>query len=355
MKRLVIAALAIGAMAACTKSTVQYEQPGEISLQPVTQKATKAAVGGAEYPTTESFNVWAWWADKNADTDLVDFTPTTDYIDEGTFVHKDNSWGGQTPYYWPTKGSLVFAGYSPASAKVEGQDAPDFDYTLSSRTFTVTNYIQSTDVAATNDLMWFDVTEKSYNHNPTENLGISVTFKHALSWLTFKFYLKEDTTPEYWTIKSVVLKGIETTANFTASTTETFWTPPTVAPTEGITVYSNTTGHLVQNTYDTDDDAIPENTHNGVLIIPQSCSFTDKNNYEAALVIEYDLKTPASSKEHPEYISHSVTLSLEHGTDGKKWEIGKHYIYTITFGGNEILIYPEVTTWTDVNQNIEVQ
>ena len=44
MKKLVFAALTIAAMAACTKSNVQYEQPGEIAFQPVAQKATKATI-----------------------------------------------------------------------------------------------------------------------------------------------------------------------------------------------------------------------------------------------------------------------------------------------------------------------
>lgn len=100
MKRLVIAALAIGALAACTKSNVQLEQPGEISFQPVAQKATKAAVDEANYPTTTdyNFNVWAWWGDYDAGTALASFTTTTPYIANGTFVHRTetaNSWGGR--------------------------------------------------------------------------------------------------------------------------------------------------------------------------------------------------------------------------------------------------------------------
>lgn len=348
MKRLVIAALAIGAMASCTKSTVQYEQPGEISLQPVTQKATKATFQGEVYPNGEAFNVWAWWIDPNNSSKV------TNYISEGTFKFNEvhQTWAGwdgikHYPYYWPTLGSLRFAGYSPAGANKMGTTL----YSIQNETFTITSYTQSADIDETLDLMWFDLTEP-FTGNGTK--GVPVVFKHALSWLTFKFYLKESTTPEYWTIKSVVLKGIETTANFTASTTETFWTTPTVAPTEGITVYnSNTTGHLVKKTYTSDDDAILEKTPNGVLIIPQSCSFTNKDTYDAALVIEYELKTPASSEK--DHISQSVTLSLEHGTNGEAWEIGKHYIYTITFGGNEILISPTVTKWTDEDQNIEVQ
>lgn len=354
MKKLVLAVLAIGAMAACTKSNVQYEEPGEISLQPVAQKATKAAVDGTEYPTSINFNVWAWWRNCDANTDLDEFIdPDTDpddveptpYIAKGEFEYKSGtSWGGTTPYYWPTKGSLVFAGYSPADA------SGTFSYTLGTNTFAVTDYVQSSNIAETKDLMWFDVTDVSHNQNGTS--GVPVEFKHALSWLTFKFYLKESTTPEYWTIKSVVLKGIETTADFTASTTNTAWTTPTDAPTEGITVYSNTTGHLVKKTYDTDDDAILENTHNGVLIIPQSCAPSNGTNpADAELVITYDLKSPTGRI----LTDQNVSLPLN-GTsiNDNKWNPGKHYIYTITFGANEIRIAPTVEGWTDVPVEVPV-
>ena len=70
MKKLLFAALAIAAMAACTKSNVEFDQTDEIAFQPVSQKATKAAVTGTAYPTASAynFNVWAWWADKDANT-----------------------------------------------------------------------------------------------------------------------------------------------------------------------------------------------------------------------------------------------------------------------------------------------
>ena len=367
MKRLVIAALAIGAMAACTKSNVQYEQPGEISLQPVTQKDTKAAVDGNEYPTTESFNVWAWWGDYDAATPLASFTTTTPtpYIAEGTFVHKEtaNSWGGQTPYYWPTKGSLVFAGYSPASANVEGTD---FEYYLTAHgtegqagyvapnTLLITNYIQSNNIAATKDLMWFDVTDNSHNNNGTA--GVPVTFKHALSWLTFKFNLQNtnQTAEKRWTITGVKLTGIENKGSFTAvkdGTTPTTWTDPVKSKDEErvdeISVFSGsyTVAYVDGGTVLPNTDVVFEGTNvlnNAVLVIPQSCATGD-----AKLVITYKMKTYVDGVDP---IDQEVTLPLNGSqiTDNK-WLPGKHYIYTITFGANEILIAPTVQDWDDVH------
>ena len=352
MKRLVIAALAIGAMATCTKSNVQYEQPGEISLQPVAQKATKAAVDGTYYPTETAynFNVWAWWADETAGTALAEFTSTTDYIAEGTFTARNNvSWGGVTPYYWPTKGSLVFAGYSPASAKVEGTE---FKYYLTAQgtageggyiapnTLRITNFTQPIELEQTHDLMWFDVTDNSHNNNGTA--GVPVTFKHALSWLTFKFVLADNITTHQWEITDVKLQNVNTKGDFIATKSEGVinagtWTLSTNdADKKVMTVYDTNT-HIVSTT-----PTKLEKAENGVVVIPQEC---------VKLYIIYNLTASTGEK-----ISQDVTLDLATGIAEGKWLPGKHYIYTITFGANEILIAPQVADWEDVEvENIPVQ
>lgn len=356
MKKLVIAALAFGAMAACTKSNVQFEQPGEISFQPVAQKATKAAVDGTAYPTdvAYNFNVWAWWGAQDAGTTLANFNGTTPYIAEGTFVHRnDNSWGGSTPYYWPTTGSLVFAGYSPASAKVEGTT---FEYNLSTKTFSVTDYVQSNNIANANDLMWFDVTDQSYDNNG--DAGVPVEFHHALSWLTFKFNLKEPTTANMWTITDVKLNGIEDKASFTAVKNGTQQWTTAAKSGDGkdvIDIYDGT-GYLVE--YAEDGTVLPGTDvagtnvkTNAVLVIPQSCApgtpAVDGNPAvpaDAELVITYKLKTYVGTDNYLD--DQTVTLPLN--VTDNKWAPGQHYIYTITFGGNEILIAPTVTTWNPV-------
>lgn len=344
MKKLVLAALAIGAMAACTKSNVQFEQPGEIAFQPVAQKATKAAVTGTWYPTDSkyNFNVWAWWADKDAgtsDTQIADFN--TVYINNQTFESKDYlNWGGRTPYYWPTTGSIFFAGYSPA-------DAPGgFGYSHGEKKFVVTGYEQSSDIEQTTDFMWFHLTDQSYDRNTT---AVPVQFHHALSWLSFRFNLEHPYTPTDWTVKSVKLTGIETKGNFTATKNGTSaaqgdakWSD--WAETKEVQVYNSDAGYPV--TYVTNDidfssgvkdPSILENVMNGVLVIPQSCAPTDAN-----VVIEFQQVAPSGGD-----VPQTKTLNLGGATDA--WLPGKHYIYTITFGAEEILIAPTVIDWTVVD------
>ena len=339
MKKLVLAALAIGAMAACTKSTVQYEQPGEISLQPVTQKATKAAVDGTDYPTSINFNVWAWWRNRDANTGLDEFiapdnTDPNDvpipYIAKGEFEYKSGtSWGGTTPYYWPTKGSLVFAGYSPANAR-----ATNFNYDLEHKKFTVENFIQSNEIDKTVDLMWFDVTDESYDQNGTDSKGVPVTFKHALSWLTFNFVLDKEITNHKWEITGVELQPVHTTANFSASES---WIGHTDTK-SSMTIY--TKGDEVK--YLTTTSEKYENIDKGVVVIPQEC---------VKLQVNYNLTASTGQK-----IQQDVKLDLTAGDDGDSWLPGKHYVYTVVFGANEILVSPTVTDWEDkIVDNIPVQ
>ena len=364
MKKLVLAVIAIAAMAACTKSNVQYEQPGEITLQPVAQKATKAAVDGTVYPTdvAYNFNVWAWWGDEDAGTELGNFDKKiTPYIEQGEFKFKSGtSWGGKTPYYWPTKGSLVFAGYSPAETL-----GGTFTYDIESRGFTVENYIQSNNIAEAKDLMWFDVTDESYDANVADNQGIPVTFKHALSWLTFKFN-RSNNTGELWTIKAVKLVGIEDKATFTAVKTpaSTTWKDWAISA-EGKSVVNIYTapqngGYIVGvdaaviDGTDITDDSNTNVKKNAVLVIPQSCApavnGAQAKPADAELVIKYDQKTYVGTGVLKDQI---VTLPLNGGNiDNNEWEPGTHYIYTITFGAEEILIAPTVANWDPTIETI---
>lgn len=355
MKKLVFAALAIGAMAACTKSNVQFEQPGEISFQPVAQKATKAgAVASTTYPKTSEydFNVWAWWGGNNATIDETYSMFTSPYIAAGTFTYNssDDVWGGSTPYYWPTTGSLVFAGYSPAV-----NDGGTFSYDLDDNKFIVTGYVQSDDPTKTKDLMWFDVTNESYNTRVQTGSGVCtvkagegvpVTFKHALSWLTFKFNVSAAELNKNWTVTGVTLNNIKTIGNCVAaksiaSKDAAKWDFNNIDPqvTKPMTVFSGT--QMVEyKALDADNVAVD---NGGIVVIPQQCTsvtitFTQKNYVGGS--------TPAQT----------ITLPLNAGTDSDKWLSGKHYIYTIVFSADEILITPTVAEWVpEIVDDIPVQ
>ena len=347
MKRFAFAALIIVSVAACTKSNIQYDPTGEISLQPVTEKATKAAFSDTAYGEgAPAFNIWAWWAGVDPGTSKAEFLSSQDissYIDKGEFVHRSGgSWGGTTPYYWPPEGSLVFAGYSP-SETLGGNFTYNKDEDAGA--FIVTDYMQSNDIARTVDLMWFDITDRSYNTSRNkvgdkDVNGVPVVFQHALSWLQFRFQIKEASgIYQNWLITDIRLTGVDTKADFQSNATSK-WTGHE-DPKE-IHVWNGS--HLASTAPE-----VLESTKDGVVVIPQTCASPK------SLVVTYNLKRYLGGKD--DWLrAQTVTLPLDKGIDAGTWLPGKKYIYTIVFGNNEIKISPEVKDWEDRgNVEIEVQ
>ena len=80
---------------------------------------------------------------------------------------------------------------------------------------------------------------------------------------------------------------------------------------------------------------------NGLLLIPQDVT---------SITLELEQKGSADQgfvEVNPETISLVSTIgSGSDVTTCDKWEIGKHYVYTLSISAEEILINPKVDDWT---------
>lgn len=375
MKKILFAMVAIAAMSACTKSEVQYDKPiSEIGFAPVARNITKAALGVTDnvYPETQNIGIWSNY-DGNVDSGkTVNYATqfTVSYIEDKQFTyHSDTdpkSWAGVTPYYWPTNGSLVFAGYSMTAPDAEGTNAAEVgtsrEYSFSSDELKINGYTQSTDPANTFDLLWFGRTNTSHNYRNMSK-AVDVEFSHALAWITIKVVgtgsvLDNDNV---WGITSVVINNVANSGNVTckgSGANAAKWNNLGTQD-NSITVWSvegndNTTKYT--NSQKLKSDAAPiEITPNGVLVIPQE----PKN-----LTIKYIYKTPAGVLiEEESNVPLSLNGATQPGTSGDNpipndhtnWQSGTHYTYTLTFRQSEILISPTVDTdWATVNQGVNV-
>ena len=338
MKKLFISVLAVAAAVACTKTNVDFEQSAEIGFSPVAGMISKAAITNGVYPTGQPIGIWSNYDGGIAADQTPNYTTNfkTAYLADAKFIYKQdvdgkNAWGGQTAYYWPTNGSLVFAGYSmPASGSVGTSRSYDFAYDK----MTITGYTQSNETASTFDLLWFGRTNKSYNYrNATK--AVPVTFKHALSWITIK--VQGDATSASatnpWKITSVVMNDVNTVgdAELTASATDPVVWKNWAAPMD-MTIFTG----AEQPLKDKEAKTI-ETTENGTVVIPQK---------PLQLTVTYTYKTPADV-----VITETKTVSLKI-TDKEDdttnvWKGGVHYTYTLTFKSNEILVAPTVSKWTE--------
>ena len=322
MKRFFFSVLAVGALVACTKSEVKYEGESEIAFRPVASVATKAnvmhAIDGTEYPANETFKVYAYWkSDKVAGTDHSEFAGAAEYIKGQEFAKAVDGalWRGAVkPYYWPKTGSMVFACLSPADAPVT-----NITHNVVNDQF-VFGYASPATTAETIDLMWTDATV-SYNEK-TAVPGVPVTFKHALSWITFKVKGDEVTSGGKFVINNLTINEVIPQGSFLSAGRE--W-QITGSPVD-VTVFDGEKNL-------TTEPVVIENVDRGTLVIPQ---INNTKNYKATIEFTNNLGDTV--------IKEVVTVDL-----GKGWEIGKHYTYYITMTASEILISPEVVDWVEVD------
>lgn len=324
MKKFFFSLLAIAAIASCAKTEDIYtEGDSEIKIAPVTAISTKAdylhAIDGIQYPLEEEFRVNAYW--NGNETNKL-------YLDNVVFTRRGQYWAGQdATYYWPKNGTLSFACYSPATVPYVTHEVADDLYKVA--------YAQEYLTEKTIDFMIAPITAPYTAQTATEN--VSVVFEHTLSWITLKVKAANATAAQAFTVKGLTINGVSTTANLEAKMAD------------GVQ-YDEWSGRgdeqnyaVFAGSYDLTTTAeILENTPNGTVVIPQvpttlTIDFVQNELKEGGVVT-----TPALSGQ-----TITIPLELDNENDNK-WHPAKHYIYTVVFDLDEILINPSVADWEDV-------
>ena len=351
MKKIVFAIMAAAALAACTKSEVAYETPGEIGFAPAVKNITKAAMQAGNLNASQKLNVWAYWDNDGAVERAATYANyVTTFLDEASFAQKTvngiTAWGGDgISYPWPVNGALVFSGYTTPTATETAATGYDVAYTLGDDKMVFTNYTQSSSTASTFDLCWFNHTAGSYN-NRTTGTAVDVTLSHALTWITIKAY--GEGTPvasgSEWHIKSIIMKDVVTVGTGTCIGTganAATWNLGTSK--SDMTIYTGT-GNIPSTA------GSFENTTAGTVVIPQT-------PVQMEVVFDY----PVGTSRVEEKVTVNLTLEdtkNDLGAANTKiptWQSGTHYTYTLFFKGNEILVAPSYGAWTESNQSVTVE
>lgn len=329
MKKSLIIALGAISLVACTKTSVSYEQTGEIGFAPVVRKnSTKAAVEGTAFPN-QNIKVYGYY--DNSMATGSSYSPgkfAVEYLPGVEFAKKGATWAGATtPYYWPKTGSMLFAGYSPV-------DFAGVTFTLASNKFSVAECPQP-EFSATKDLL--------YAGRGTSVLGgtVDMVFSHALSWVTVRANAAAANQIKITKIKFVGLAAKGSSDGLPVWTTTGTKDLTVFAPESAFPVPAGTTGTIV------------ESNENCGLVFPQNLADA------AAIEVSYEMNNGAGQW-FAQYPFVKKLNSLKSGANTiDKWEAGKHYTYIINFSAiegepgssNEITIAPTVDKWTPVTAN----
>ena len=324
MKKIFFSLLAIAAIASCAKTEAVYEgADSEIKLAPVAAKQTKAnvlgAIDGTEYPTAENFDVYGYWKNVGAGET---YTDGQSYFGGAVeFTNKGNYWGGVTPYYWPKNGALRFAAYSPADLDIAHNQEGD--------TFSGA-YTQPSKTNETWDFLVAPTSESYTAMTAAEN--VSIVFEHALSWITLQVKAKDAAAENVFTIKSVTINGVNTTADFEAS-----MLGKDMVDYESWSNWDAAAEYVVFDGEQgvTGEAKVIETTPAGTLVIPQATT---------NVTVVFNQKGVNGTLDMEDMV---VNLDLVLDQNEEPWRPGYHYTYTLIFGLDEILINPSVDTWEE--------
>lgn len=351
MKRILLITITLAAIISCSKTTPTYEPSGEIMISPVSENVTKSMMSSDVFQG-ESFKVWSWYSPVEAQPNAVSVfkegfagtTPTTAiYVNEKPFVKKDetnNRWGGQTAYYWPSTGSLIFAGYHAPNLT---EDQVDYTFTETENKMTFTGVSNGTvaDSGYAEDIMYFNMTPSSYNNS---SLQVSMEFNHALTWITVTLAKRVDPVIEAKiTIDEVYFTSLVTKGNGTVEGAyEIVWSPVESIASFKLPGLPLTVEYQV-------GEVNGEKTYAPIMYKLQEHLFIPQD-ITGVLGVKYTIESTDGSK-----FTEIYEVNLTELKDGKahdKWSPSKHYTYNLSIGTDEILVTPTVGEWTPVGTDI---
>ena len=364
MKKIIISMMAVAALAACTKSEVQYDTPNEIGFAPVASNVTKSVAGyngetfDGVFPTDVDLYVFAnavdgtFSADNEGDAyfqnarfvwDSSKGSEATQTIGDKSYA-TTGAYAGNPTRYWPNVKTLVFAGYSDACGVEKNATMNFATNTLSIPSYTQDNATYTAE--GTNDLMWFPCDGIAYTKAANE---IAAGMKHACSWITINV-AGDDVTATYektttdaegttttstytgWTLNSLVVKTLKHSGSVVCGATTANWTLSSTDEGEDEEYYN-------AGTTFTKDYVKYENAANNFIVLPQE---------PTALEVNYTYTSDAANNLT---LTETKSVSLDYDAAGTAWQPGVHYIYNVKITATEILIDPVVVDWTEYEDN----
>lgn len=326
-----IAALAIAALASCSKS-VEEGFNSEIVFQVARHKGvTKADDYKTDYQAVP-FGAFAWYKGVSA-------SDNTTFMTNQKVSFSDPVWKPEgTTYYWPKSGSIDFICYSPYTA--DGVDAPLPTITENGISYPAWNV----GAHPTVDIMYADkVTGLTANSKTYFYDGVPTLFHHALAKVSFQIkqsYMSVtsdtgDTTSWEITVSDIILSDILTSGslNLTLNPDGT-WNKPSVW---------DSTGGTKENVDLLDSDITLDGTNQGLvsdlMILPQSLTDGQKVTITVTIKTYRDL----NDGNGPQLVLTETDIPIEGLlSDGSLDHIGINQNVTYTFN-----ITPSLGSTTD--------
>ena len=390
-KYFIIAAAALVALAACTKSELDQtsKEARVINFNTVANKATKAEtfygpLSGTTYTyNANDFGVFAWYLASGDWNTAAANSSAVAYMGAGSplatpvkvsFNDTKDIWVPSSTYYWPLQGKLTFIAYAPYSAATATFSNAGV-LTLSG--FTVAHTVAQqydllySSIAANktaNDSYYVDDEEGTENDKNSEDAegdkGVNIKFKHALAQVVFKAKAHADVYSAGLSFKvnsitvnaanagtmtvtnpvdAGVAANITTWALAEPLSKDNFLVNTTAFPSATVAVEETIGENFLKNDFTTGEIGDP------LLMIPLKESAADASDAfdetDPTMTIVYTLYRRIDAQALGQK---SVTVHFKN-VDGTvtEWLAGKKYVYELTIDLDKIYFNPTVTDWVD--------
>lgn len=307
MKKFMLAAMAALAITSCSQNE-EFDAPSSKKEIGFTTAVTRGTV-----LTTSAFGEFKAYGYAYSDDSFSSATAGTQIMD-GKYTSSDGAnWSeaDSKKFYWPSVDKVAFFGYSPIVTEAQ------YEYT--SPGYPAVSYTIESTIAEQADF----VVAKEVTGKTIADKSVALSFKHALAQVQFK--LKADDSNLTYKVKSVALKGLQSTGKYSFETNE--W----VASGEANNDYTITYGTVKDVTGST--PVVLAANEELMILMPQTLNGVTVevtySTYNGATVIGAE-----STK--------TATIATA------KWETGNKYVYTVVLsGGTSIGVTGSVDdTWT---------
>ncbi|MBQ9399903.1 MAG: fimbrillin family protein [Bacteroidales bacterium] len=347
-KTLLIAAAALVAFAACTKSEIDSANfSQELSFAPnaLNTKALILPDGNSPeelaFPTGEAFNVFAF-ADL-ADGDGVHYgTPLMNDVEisfHSTTTGGD--WKATTgTYLWPATGTVDFFAYYPGTLTAA------YDSISSPKGITLTGVSLGTIVGSQID----PLTAGTLAQQSSLKKTVPMVFKHITSQIAACAYDATETSSLQGkiSIKKVVFKSLNTTGDYTEGTTTGAGEWTNVNGLNDFTIFQGSEVlDTTENYLSAGSFAAAIDNSAAFVVIPGGIS-----NGVQTIEVTYAIAAyTINGFDYPATPAKTVSIPLYNRVSGNTFQNGKRYVFhlgiSLDGANNEIMFAPTVLGWTN--------
>ena len=348
MKKLIIIAASIAALAACTVNDANIFSneemvfgPNALSTRALILPDGDATEANIAFPTEESFNVFAFADLDGTGTDYAT-NYTTPLMNDVNISYQNGDWKATTgTYLWPATGTVDFYAYYPSSLTAE------FVSDSEPKSVSLTGITLGTTVGNQIDPLVATTLAQTASTKPT----VSLVFKHITSQIAVTAFDATTTTSLQGkiSIKSVVFKNMKTSGDYREGTTtgKGDWsninTNAAFTSFSGSEVLATTESFLSAGSF-----AAAIDNSAAFVVIP--ADIINSATTGQAIAVTYSIAAYSiNGFDYPATPNQTVTIPLYNRVSANKFQNGKRYVFHIGISldgaNNEIMFSPVVAGW----------